>query len=146
MVPDGCRPGLRVATVRSATRARWNPRVAREPACSIYAYGAPKGIHGKTSQYERPTWQPLLDLLGDELVGDFMWMHEIELATGERVHAYKHIDTRRYIHLGEGGRAYLYLDGGEYRTIPAIEAADLALPRGPVPPNSSGFRCSRGEG
>lgn len=89
----------------------------------------PASTHGEMSQHTNPVWEPLLKLLGDELVGDFIWMHEVEMATGERVHAYKHIDTRCYIHLSEAGRAYLYVDGSEYRSIPALEAADLALPR-----------------
>jgi hypothetical protein len=88
-------------------------------------------IHGKLVQYEEPTWEPLLNLLGHARVGDFMWMHEVALETGERVHAYKHIDTRRYIHLSETGRTYSYLAKERYAPIPAFEAAELALPPGP---------------
>lgn len=85
-------------------------------------------VRGELLQYEHPDWRPLLNLLGEQLVGDFMWMHELEMATGEHVHAYKHIDTRRYIHIGDRGRAYAYLPRGGYRVIPALEAAELALP------------------
>lgn len=38
-----------------------------------------------------------------------MWMHEEELEDGTRLHAYKHWETRRYLHLDHGGRAYVYL-------------------------------------
>lgn len=85
-------------------------------------------IRGTLVQYEEPTWEPLLNLLGAERVADFMWMHEIALVTGERVHAYKHIDTRRYIHLSDAGKTYTYIDRERYTPIPAFEAVELALP------------------
>jgi hypothetical protein len=64
------------------------------------------GLSGLMVQYERPHWEPLLALVGERLTETFMWMHEGELADGTRVHAYKHVHTRRYLHLGEDGRAY----------------------------------------
>lgn len=86
------------------------------------------GIRGKLVQYEEPTWEPLLNLLGAERVGEFMWMHEVALDTGERVHAYKHIDTRRYIHLSDAGKTYTCVDRERYGPMPAFEAAELTLP------------------
>jgi len=53
---------------------------------------------GKTVDRETPDWQPLLDL-APEHRDDFMWMFEVELDNGERVHAFKHYWTRRYLHL-----------------------------------------------
>jgi len=41
------------------------------------------------TQYETPHWDPLLKLLAEYLVADFMWMHEVELKDGTRLHAYK---------------------------------------------------------
>jgi hypothetical protein len=38
---------------------------------------------------ETPNWKPLLDLEPDH-VDDFMWMFEVELDGGARIHAYKH--------------------------------------------------------
>jgi hypothetical protein len=35
-------------------------------------------IRGRTTQYESPEWQPLLDF-APEHVDDFMWMFELEL-------------------------------------------------------------------
>lgn len=35
-------------------------------------------------------------------------MCEIELKGGMRLHVYKHIDTRRYLHLTEDGRAFVF--------------------------------------
>lgn len=47
-------------------------------------------------------------MLAPEHLGDFMWMHEIELEDGTRLHAYKHYETRRYLHLDHGGRAFVF--------------------------------------
>jgi hypothetical protein len=33
-----------------------------------------------------------------------MWMFEVRLSDGTPLHAYKHIDTRRYLHLASDGR------------------------------------------
>jgi hypothetical protein len=38
-----------------------------------------------------------------------MWMHEVELEDGTRLHAYKHHETRRYLHLDHGGRAFVFI-------------------------------------
>ena len=76
---------------------------------------------------ERPVWQPLLDLIGVQLVEWFMWMFEIELADGTRVHAYKHVSTRRYFHLGEDGRAFAYRSEDRYAEISPHEAIDEAF-------------------
>jgi hypothetical protein len=84
-------------------------------------------ISGELGQCEEPDWQPLLDLVGVELVGWFMWMTEIELDDETRVHAYKHHCTRRYFHLGVDGRAYVYVPRGRYREIDRQEAIDVAF-------------------
>lgn len=52
---------------------------------------------------------------------DFMWMGAAEFADGRVVHSYKHIDTRRYLHLDDGGHAYRYIssaEGGRYALWP----------------------------
>ena len=46
---------------------------------------------------------------------DFMWMGAVEV-DGVRVELYKHIDTRRYLNLDDGGHAYRYF-GGEYSRL-----------------------------
>ena len=75
---------------------------------------------GELKQYDEPEWAPLLRLVGRRVVADFMWMHEVELVDGTAVHAYKHIDTRRYIHLHEACQAYVNEDSNRYRpTDPA---------------------------
>jgi hypothetical protein len=74
-------------------------------------------VSGELVQYDVPDWQPLYGLIGIELADWFMWMHEIELADGARVHAYKHISTRRYFHLAHDGRAFAYTRRGRYAEI-----------------------------
>jgi len=82
-------------------------------------------IHGTLGRLDRPVWQPLLDLVGEFLIGDFMWMCEIDLDDGSVIHAYKHSATRRYLHLhGHDGRAFVYLDPDRYRVIDARDAID----------------------
>jgi hypothetical protein len=54
----------------------------------------------------KPVWEPLLEAVGERLAGTFMWMDASELEAGLRMHAYKHIETRRYVFLTEGGPAF----------------------------------------
>jgi hypothetical protein len=75
-------------------------------------------IHGRPFNFERPCWEPLIDLVGLRLVRDFMWMLEILLEDDSVLQAYKHIETRRYLHLHEGGgRAFVCVDAERYREI-----------------------------
>lgn len=65
---------------------------------------------------------------------EFMWMGAAEFNDGRTVHSYKHIDTRRYLHLDEAGHAYRFLaraDGGQYRPLAdPLEALDHATQLG----------------
>ena len=70
---------------------------------------------------ERPDWKPLLDALGENVAADFMWMFEVELANGTRLQAYKHIDTRRYVHLDRDGAAFVFEPPDRYRTFPLAD-------------------------
>jgi len=84
-------------------------------------------LRGTVVQSEQPDWRPLLRLLPDVLVETFMWMFELRLP-GQRVHAYKHVVTRRYVHLSASSRrAYVYLDDERYARIPVATALELAL-------------------
>jgi hypothetical protein len=74
-------------------------------------------ISGRGTQGERPDWAPLLELVGPVLVRWFMWMYEIALADGVRVQAYKHVATRRYLHLAGDGRAFFYVGRYRYREV-----------------------------
>jgi hypothetical protein len=69
----------------------------------------------------------LQDAVGEYLVGTFMWMFEVRLADGRPVHAYKHIDTRCYVHLDLACNAYMYVGEEHYRRIPVADALQAAL-------------------
>jgi hypothetical protein len=72
---------------------------------------------GKITRHDKPHWDPLLKLLAEYLVADFMWMYEISLKDGTRLHAYKNRETKRYLHLSEDGRAFEYCGEDYYREI-----------------------------
>jgi hypothetical protein len=69
-------------------------------------FDRPCGCGSWVSQYKHPVWGPLVEVVGEELAGTFMWMHEEKLEDGVVLQAYKHIHTRRYLYLSEGGYAY----------------------------------------
>jgi hypothetical protein len=75
----------------------------------------------------RPSWEPLIELVGREVVPCFMWMYALELDDGVQVHAYKSIATRQYIHLATDGRALAYRGQDRYEQIGALEALEKAL-------------------
>lgn len=89
---------------------------------------------GRFVQCGSPVWGPLFEL-APEHVGEFMWMHEIELESGCRLHAYKHHRTRRYLHLDHGGRAFVFVwneereegEPSEYEEVDPQWLLDLAL-------------------
>ena len=56
-----------------------------------------------------------------------MWMFDLELADGVRAHAYKHVATRRYLHLAEDGRAFVCEGDRRYREIQPRHAIQLAF-------------------
>jgi hypothetical protein len=84
--------------------------------------GRARVYSGDVSQWDKPEWGPLLDAVGEQVTGDFMWMHEAELDNGMSLHAYKHIDTRRYVHLAANGEAFVYEHPNRYRSLPVADA------------------------
>lgn len=70
---------------------------------------------GEVIQHEEPHWDPLLKLLAEYLVVDFMWMHEVALKDGTRIHAYKNRETKRYLQLSTDGRYFEYCGEDYYR-------------------------------
>ena len=81
---------------------------------------------GHVVQYERPHWAPLVRVLGHDLASWFMWMFEVELVDdGTRLNAYKHVATRRYLHLDGTGRTFHYDESGGYQEV----AAPIAIAR-----------------
>lgn len=89
---------------------------------------------GQVVNTRAPIWEPLFEL-APEHVGEFMWMHEVELADGNRLHAYKHFETRRYLHLDHGRRAFVFIwdesrdidDDSEYEEVDPQGLLDLVL-------------------
>ncbi len=64
-------------------------------------------------------WEPLRAVLPDpEELGSWMWMHVADSsATGEPVHHYKHVWTRRYLRLDRLGRCYVEDADGELTLV-----------------------------
>jgi hypothetical protein len=83
-------------------------------------------LRGEMRQFEEPDWRPL-EAVGRELLDMFMWMHEVEVDGGLHLHAYKHIDTRRYLHLSATGDAYDYFSPRGYRPIDLADALEDTL-------------------
>ena len=87
----------------------------------------PHPIIGELVQFEEPHWPSLERLVGLELASGFMWMSELRLDDGTRVDAYKHINTRRYLHLSPSGEAFGYEPPGLYRPLVLSDAIELAF-------------------
>jgi len=92
-------------------------------------------VPGVVVQFDTPSWAPLEAAIGSELASWFMWMHELQLADGSRIHAYKHSVTRRYLHLAADGRAFDDRADGRYGEVHlasaivcAFSGADRVLP------------------
>ena len=88
---------------------------------------AKKGIAGEMLQCDEPDWLPLALVAGIDLLEDFMWMHEVRLSDDRWLHAYKHIDTRRYLHLDADANAFEQCSDDRYREIPLTQALRQAL-------------------
>jgi hypothetical protein len=75
----------------------------------------------------KPSWEPLLGLVGKELVTGFMWMFAVELDDGAEVHAYTAVSTRRYLHLAADGRAFKVRNDKRYEEVSASAAVQEAF-------------------
>lgn len=72
-------------------------------------------ISGDVVQAETPHWKPLLAVVGEGLAEWFMWMFELRLSDGTRMDVYKHVTTRRYLHLSADGAAFRLCAPAGYR-------------------------------
>ena len=81
-----------------------------------------RAIKGAVVQAEDPSWSSLEAVLGTELARWFMWMYELRLEDGTRVDAYKHVVTRRYLHLSGTGSALRYGVEGHYLGVDLASA------------------------
>ncbi|HUZ29430.1 MAG TPA: hypothetical protein VMU90_09325 [Solirubrobacteraceae bacterium] len=74
-------------------------------------------IGGRTVQVTQPNWDALRALVDDELADRFMWMSEVELEDGTRLHGYQDEPSRRYLHLADDGRAFYFTREARYRQV-----------------------------
>lgn len=65
----------------------------------------PPIIEPSNSAAAAPSWGPLEQLFSAHECGAFMWMYRVAVASTV-IERYKHIRTRRYLHLDHQGRAY----------------------------------------
>ena len=57
---------------------------------TVQPMGRAKAYRGASYQGNRPEWGLLLDAVGEEITGHFMWMFEVVLTNGTPLQAYKH--------------------------------------------------------
>ena len=91
-----------------------------------------KTIAGEVEQGHSPEWGPLLDAVGADAATSFMWMFSVRCGDGRRLDAYKHRDTRGYLHLDAAGNAFVYEGDGIYRDIDREWLIRIVLPRTPA--------------
>ena len=85
-------------------------------------------MQGTMGSVDQPVWEPLFELVGEPLGGEwFMWMYEVELTGGLHVQAYKHRGSRRYLFLDDRANTYEYTRAGRYRSIEPEVAVVLAF-------------------
>lgn len=84
------------------------------------------------AEFDEPNWEPLERHVPEEIWGNFMWMYRIR-PEGQGIEAYKHRDTRRYLHLDHNGRAWRWHPDGTWTRISVTQALaetfDLRTPQ-----------------
>lgn len=84
-------------------------------------------IRGWLTRRLTPYWEPLL-VLAPHCIDDFMWMFEVRCQDDTLLQAYKHWSTRRYLHLSDDGRAFVYRGDGHYRETDPLDLLLRVLP------------------
>src|SRR3954470_9197080 len=84
-------------------------------------------IRGVSQSPTTPVWEPLVDAVGEDVASWFMYMFWVATGDGRRVHAYKHIATRCYVHLDDDGNAFYYVHPDRYRPIALAEILEAVL-------------------
>lgn len=76
-------------------------------------------------EFVGPNWEPLLSVLPEAAMGDWMWMSRLTV-DGKVIEQYKHSDTRRYVNLDHAGQAFsVQYDGrGDAPTVHKVAFAD----------------------
>jgi hypothetical protein len=75
----------------------------------------------------RPDWEPLVALVGRDVVGCFAWKFALGLDDGVAVHAYRNIATDGYLLLAADGRAFVHREGERYEELAPAVAVDAAF-------------------
>ena len=79
-------------------------------------------------QEEHVDWQPLEAVVGVGGAADWMWMHCCDAPeTGETVHFYKHVWSRRYLRLDAKGGVYRETHAGAPVLLPGCGGGTLLL-------------------
>ena len=78
----------------------------------------PKPIRATRAPRDPPEWAPLLRHVGPFLARWFMYMGRYRLDDGTHLHAYKHVDTRRYFHLHDDLRCFVFAGDEMYAEVP----------------------------
>lgn len=73
-------------------------------------------LHEKPDPIIEPNWVPLEEMIGARCA-EYMYIAGYQLEDGTVVHAYKHIDTRKYVNLSDDGREWLYVDDGYHEIV-----------------------------
>lgn len=76
---------------------------------------------------DEPDWRPLFRAVGEDLMPTFMWMYEVRVPGVPALQAYKHIHTRRYLHLDARANAFVYIGKQSYRPIALATVLELVL-------------------
>lgn len=87
-------------------------------------------IHGELlEEGDDPPWGALYAALRPETLADFFtWMGDVELEDGTRVHVYRHLESRSFLHVTGDGRALIYVGGeNQYRFVPLADAVRNAF-------------------
>jgi hypothetical protein len=84
-------------------------------------------MQGQITRGLKPSWEPLVSLVGREVVGCFSWKFAAELDDGTAVHAYRNIGTGRYLILSADGRAFEYREDDSYDEVEAGAALRAAF-------------------
>ncbi|MEV4419500.1 hypothetical protein AB0L40_05915 [Patulibacter sp. NPDC049589] len=87
-------------------------------------------VHGEFLEArDDPSWDVLYAALRPETLADFFtWMGDLRLEDGTRVHVYRHLESRSFLHVTGDGRALIYVGGeNRYRFVPIADAVRNAF-------------------
>jgi hypothetical protein len=72
----------------------------------------------------KPSWDPLIAVVGRELFTTFMWMYALRLDDDVEAHGYKQIATRQYVLVAADGRTFAPRGNGKFEDETPREAIE----------------------